>query len=108
MFPAVARRSLASTTPSSHTTATIVVACGSAPAVSLGSGKPRNDPPGSNCGAYDDKNPAKDDDSRAWKGTRRPRRSTYILLLLSPPATPHSQATLSASTTAADAFPSCS
>jgi hypothetical protein len=29
MLPAVARRSLASTTPSSHTTATIVVACDS-------------------------------------------------------------------------------
>jgi hypothetical protein len=65
MFPEVARRSLASTTPSWHTTATIVVACVSASAVPLSPAQSRGDLPGSNCGAYDDKNLAKDEDPKA-------------------------------------------
>ena len=69
-------------------TATIVVACVSAPAVPLVSGKVGDDPPGSSCGACDDKNSAKDEDPEAWKEIRRPHRSRYISRLPNPSASP--------------------
>src|SRR6185437_4314761 len=71
--------------------ATIVVACGRSPADRFGPftlfapGSRRHEPPGSSCGAYDDKSSANDDDPKSWRGTLRPHRSRYIPRLLSQP-----------------------
>jgi hypothetical protein len=55
-----------------------VVACASLPAASAPAGNPRDDPPGSNRGACDDRNSAKDEDPIYSKETRRPPRSKDI------------------------------